>query len=163
MRQVPLAPANLRQAIVATGSIPLVLEGVRNIPGAPRGTYRDGGVIDYHIDLPQSDEGRLVLFPHFYNYIKPGWFDKALSWRKPARAHVDNTILISPSAEFVEKLPYGKIPDRKDFTNFEPAERERAWRTVVAACRELADDLEDVLENERLAERVQPLPDVRGA
>lgn len=163
LHQVPLARNNLKQAVVATGSIPLVLEGVRDIPGAPPGIYRDGGVIDYHIDLPQSDAGRLVLFPHFYDYLKPGWFDKALSWRRPKQAHVDNTILISPSREFVSRLPHAKIPDRKDFTNFAPAERERIWREVVAACRELSDDLEDVLQNDRLAERIQLIPSLRGA
>ena len=46
---------------------------------------------------------------------------------------------------------------RHDFVNYPPAERERAWRQAVAACRELADELEDVLENDRLAERLQPL------
>ena len=68
---------------------------------------------------------------------------------------MDRTILISPSPEFVARLPNGKIPDRSDFTTLAPKDRERAWRGAVAACRELADELEDVLVNGRLAERLQ--------
>ncbi|MEO1204030.1 MAG: patatin-like phospholipase family protein, partial [Pseudomonadota bacterium] len=72
------------------------------------------------------------------------------------QSSVDRTIVISPSPEFVSGLPNGKIPDRHDFEKFPPAERERAWREAVSACRALADDLEDVLDNGRMAERLKP-------
>ena len=157
MSQVELTEANLKDAIVATGSIPMVLSGVRDIAGAPRGIYRDGGVIDYHLDLPQSTTDRVTLYLHFIDRIVPGWFDKKLSWRKPDPANVDRTILISPSKEFVARLPYAKIPDRRDFVNFDPDERVRAWRTVVDMCDELADEFHDVLERDQLAARLEPL------
>lgn len=157
LHRIPLSEANLRDVILATGSIPLVLSGVRDIVGAPAGVYRDGGVIDYHLDFPHSGTDRLAMYLHFYNFIKPGWFDKRLPWRTARPASVDRTILICPSPEFVQRLPYAKIPDRRDFVNFPPAERERCWRRVVNACQELADELEDVLDNDRLAERIQPL------
>jgi hypothetical protein len=41
-RFVPLVADNLRQALLASGSIPMVMEGVRDLPGAGAGTYRDG-------------------------------------------------------------------------------------------------------------------------
>jgi hypothetical protein len=157
LSQVALTEANLEDAIVATGSIPMVLSGVRDIAGAPRGIYRDGGVIDYHLDLPQSAPNRLTLYLHFIDRIVPGWFDKKLSWRKPDPSHVDRTILVSPSREFVARLPYAKIPDRRDFLNFEPDERVRAWRTVVDMCDELADEFHEVLEKGQLAARLEPL------
>lgn len=157
MSHVELTEANLEDAIVATGSIPMVLAGVRDIAGAPPGVYRDGGVIDYHLDLPQSEPGRLTLYLHFIDRIVPGWFDKKLSWRKPDPANVDRTILVSPSREFVARLPYAKIPDRRDFVNFERAERVRAWRTVVDMCDELADEFHDVLDTGKLAARLEPL------
>ena len=78
LQRIALGPQNLEDAIVATGSIPLVLAGVRNIDGAKPGMYRDGGVIDYHHDLPHSAADRLTLYPHFYDRIVPGWFDKKL-------------------------------------------------------------------------------------
>lgn len=155
--QVQLSAANLADAILATGSIPMVLSGVRDIAGAPRGIYRDGGVIDYHLDLPLSAPDRLTLYLHFIDRIVPGWFDKRLAWRRPAATNVDRTILVSPSRAFVSRLPYGKIPDRRDFVNFEREERLRAWRTVVTMCDELADEFHEVLENDQLAARLEPL------
>ena len=157
LSRVELTEANLKDAIVATGSIPMVLSGVRDIVGAPRGIYRDGGVIDYHLDLPQSAPDRLTLYLHFIDRIVPGWFDKKLSWRKPHPSHVDRTILVSPSREFVSRLPHAKIPDRRDFLNFEPEERVRAWRAAVDMCDELADEFHEVLEKDQLAARLEPL------
>ncbi len=157
LHRIELGAANLEDAIMATGSIPLVIEGVPDIAGAPPGVYRDGGVIDYHLDFPHSHENELTLYLHFIDRIVPGWFDKRLTWRRPNPAHTERTILISPSAEFVATLPHSKIPDRKDFANFEPAERERIWRTVVKACEQLADELHEVLEKEQLGARLKPL------
>jgi hypothetical protein len=157
LQQVALSHRNLEDAIVATGSIPLVLSGVRNIDGAAPGVYRDGGLIDYHHDLPHSDAERLTLYPHFYSHIVPGWFDKKLGWRRPRPEHVDRTILISPSDEFVSRLPNRKIPDRTDFVNYAPAERIAAWEACTEACRELADDFNEILAKEQLAAYLQPL------
>lgn len=157
MQRVMLRRENLADAIVATGAIPLVLSGVRDIHGAMPGVYRDGGVIDYHLDFPQSEPGRLALYPHFIGRIIPGWFDKKLGWRRPAPVHVDRTILVSPSEEFVAGLPGGKIPDRTDFRAYRPKERIRIWRDVVLACERLADELHQVLENGDLEARLTPL------
>ncbi|MDJ0813567.1 MAG: patatin-like phospholipase family protein [Woeseiaceae bacterium] len=157
LQRVMMRKENLEDAIVATGSIPLVLSGVRDIHGALPGVYRDGGVIDYHLDLPHSEDGRLALYPHFFEHIVPGWFDKRLTWRKPAPAHVDRTILISPSAEFAASLPNRKIPDRTDFQTFVPSERMRLWRDVVGACERLAEELHEVLEKGELESRLTPL------
>ncbi len=157
LHRIELTEKNIVDAVLASGAIPLVLNGVRDIDGAPQGIYRDGGIIDYHLDLPLSDGDRLTLFPHFYSHITPGWFDKKLSWRKPASAHVDRTILICPSPEFVARLPNKKIPDRTDFTTMSPEVRRKVWRNVVAACEELAEELNDVLEKNQLPARLEPL------
>jgi len=157
MYHVPMTADNLGESILATSAIPLVIAGIRDIDGAPRGMYRDGGVIDYHLDFPHSHDDKLSLYLHFYNVMKPGWFDKRLSWRTADPVNTDRTLLISPSPSFVARLPNGKIPDRTDFTTMPPPERERAWRETVAACREMADELEEVLENDSMAERLQPI------
>ena len=157
LHQIKLNEENIVDAVAASGSVPLVFAGVENIKGAPEGIYRDGGVIDYHLDLPLSEPDRLTLYPHFFDRLIPGWFDKKLSWRKPDPLHTDRTILICPSAEFVSRLPNQKIPDRSDFAMLSQPERLRCWRDAVAACRELADDLADVLDNGKLAARLQPL------
>ncbi|MEX0975884.1 MAG: hypothetical protein WDZ50_02165 [Woeseia sp.] len=54
-------------------------------------------------------------------------------------------------------MPGGKIPDRSDFIRMTPSHRVAAWRTVIDACRALADDLNDVLDHDRLAARLEPL------
>ncbi len=157
LHRVRLTEENLIDAIIASGSIPLVLNGVRDIPGAPPGTYRDGGVIDYHLDLPLSEPDRFTLFPHFFGAMKPGWFDKRLSWRRMTPANVDRTILVCPSPDFIRSLPNAKVPDRTDFVTMSPADRIRTWRNVIDRCRHLADDLDDVIAHDRLAARLEPL------
>jgi hypothetical protein len=156
IQKIRIRESNIEDAIVATGSIPLVLSGVKDIEGADLGMYRDGGVIDYHLDIPHSEPDRLTLFPHFFDRIVPGWFDKKLPWRKPQLQNIDRTILVSPSAAFVEKLPRQKIPDRTDFTAYTPIERIRAWQDVVTECSALADELHEVIEKDQLAARLEP-------
>ncbi len=157
--RVPLTSRNLADAVVASGAIPTVLSGVRDIDGAPAGIYRDGGIIDYHLDLPLGEPDRLTLYPHFFDRLVPGWFDKRLAWRRPDPRHTARVLLVCPSAEFVARLPGGKIPDRGDFLRLSQAERVKRWRAVVDACRELADDFATVLDTGRLADRLEPLPE----
>jgi len=157
MERIRLSEQNLLDAVTASGSIPLVMNGVRDIHDAPAGTYRDGGILDYHLDLPTSDPDRLTLFPHFFDWLKPGWFDRRLPWRKHDPAHTDRTILVCPSREFVAGLPNGKVPDRTDFVNFSTEERMRLWQGAVSQCRALADEFNDVLDNGQLAARLQPM------
>ena len=157
MQRVVLNRDNLEDVIAATGSIPLVLTGVRGIAGALPGVYRDGGIIDYHLDLPQSAPDRLTLYPHFFDRIVPGWFDKKLAWRGPAASHIERTLLVCPSPEFIARLPNKKIPDRTDFHRYTPSERIRVWRRAVMECRALADEFNDVIETGKLESRLQPL------
>ena len=134
---VELRHDNLRQAVLASGTIPMVLKAVENIAGAGKGLYYDGGVTDYHFDLPFSDAG-LVLYPHFYPHLTPGWFDKALKWRKAKPAHLHNVVLLCPSDSWVKSLPYGKIPDRTDFKLPDDV-RIAYWQEVISRSHELAD------------------------
>lgn len=154
-RHLPLTRENLRAALLASGSIPLVLEGVR-IPGAPRGPYWDGGVIDYHLDLDFGAGEGLVLYPHFYSHIVPGWFDKPLRWRRADGRRFARTLLIAPSAAFVASLPGGKIPERGDFYAMPEDERMRRWQAVVDAGERLGDELRELVATGRIAGRVEP-------
>jgi hypothetical protein len=152
----PLTRANLEAALLASASIPLVMLGVR-VPGGPPAVYRDGGLLDYHVDLDFAPGDGLVLFPHFYAHIVPGWFDQRLPWRRAPRARLRRTLILAPSPEFVARLPHGKIPDRDDFYQRRDGERIVAWRHVVDLSRRLADELHDLLATGRVAERVEPL------
>ncbi|WP_304640085.1 patatin-like phospholipase family protein [Pseudomonas sp.] len=155
---VPLSPDNLRPALLASGSIPMVMEAVRDIPGAASGAYRDGGLLDYHLDLPYQAPG-VVLYPHFIDRVVPGWFDKTLPWRKGCPEQLKDVLLVAPSREYLAALPYGKLPDRKDFTRFlnDDESRERYWRKAMDASRRLGDEFIELVDGGRLAERLQPL------
>ena len=142
---VSLSEANLRDALLASGSIPLVLEAVSGIAGAPDGAYWDGGLIDYHLHLPYQRDPGLVLYPHFNDYIVPGWLDKSMPWRR-ARASannpaLDNVILVSPSPDFVRRLPNAKLPDRKDFRHYgqDHARRTRDWTRAIGESARMAE------------------------
>ncbi|RAJ98974.1 alpha/beta hydrolase [Aliidiomarina maris] len=137
--RVALSRDNFRQALLATGSIPLVLEGVRDIPGAPPGVYRDGGITDYHFDVDLSRQSGLVLYPHFHHQVVPGWFDKQLKWRRTTGKHWPNVVFMHPSQAFLDALPYGKIPDRNDFAKLDVASRQAYWKKAVELGYRMAD------------------------
>ncbi|MHC1743903.1 MAG: patatin-like phospholipase family protein [Syntrophobacteraceae bacterium] len=158
---IPLSPNNLKHALLASGSIPFTMCKVRNIPGAPEGTYRDGGVIDYHMDIPFLKNGDgVVLFPHYVDRIVPGWFDKSLPWRSPKPSNLDHVLLVAPSREFIARLPLKKIPDRNDFRRFKGHDEDRIayWKAVVEESRRLADLFWDLVQTNRIRERIEPLP-----
>lgn len=156
-RLVPLSERNLESAILASGSIPLVLEGVRDLDGAPAGVYRDGGITDYHFADRLSDDDRITFMPHFYPHAVPGWFDKPWKRRWKASDRLSHTVIVAPSEEFVARLPYGKIPDRHDFINLTRDERMRYWNTVLLESQSLADAFLDLLNKPSLSDGVKPL------
>jgi hypothetical protein len=160
LRRIPLTEQNLVPALLASGAVPLLMAGVRGIAGGPEGIYRDGGLIDYHLDIPfgiHPDE--IVLFPHYRERIVPGWFDKHLAWRRPRPEHMQNVVQIAPSSDFVAALPYGKIPDRQDFYNFKGRDGERIayWFAVVRQSRRLAEAFAELAAAGPLGDRVQLL------
>ena len=137
---VHLDRENLGEALVASASIPLVLEGVPDIPRAPAGVYWDGGIIDYHLHLPYHRTKGLVLYPHFVDRIVPGWLDKPMPWRRARGEWLENVILVAPSRDYLAKLPHGKLPDRSDFKRFGDAERVKHWRAAIAESERLGEE-----------------------
>jgi hypothetical protein len=156
-----LTPTNVEDALMASGSIPLVLSGVTAIEGAPPGMYRDGGIVDYHFDVPflAPQEG-LVIYPHFSHTVTPGWFDKILKYRKVNPRHYDNVVLLTPSRELVSQLPYGKISDRKDFQHLDAVTRLKYWNTVIHEGERIAQALAELVHNGRGMDSIQAFPAV---
>ena len=156
-RLVSLSAANFTDALLASGSIPLVLEAVTGIAGAPPGPYWDGGIIDYHLHLPYPRADGLVLYPHFADHVIPGWLDKSFRWRRARGAWLDNVVLVAPSPEFVATLPHGKLPDRGDFKRYglDHDARIRDWQRAIGESERLADAFARWVERPDPA-RVQP-------
>lgn len=138
---ITLNQHNLSAALSASGAIPLVMQGIKNIQNAPRGIYRDGGIIDYHFDINITPNNGLILYPHFDKQPKPGWFDKKLN-RSIDPKKYNNTVMLVPSQKFIESLPYQKIPDRQDFTTMSETQRIKYWQEVLQRTDELAEAFE---------------------
>jgi len=156
--EIALDPENFRPALLASGSIPVVMSGIRDIPGCPRGIYRDGGILDYHptVFLDAAESG-FILYPHFYPWIVPGWFDKALPARRAMGQVLDRTILVCPSKAFVQGLAYQRIPDRKDFIRFQgkDAQRFKAWDRAAHLSLELGAQFLDAVSTGRIRDMVK--------
>jgi hypothetical protein len=62
-----------------------------------------------------------------------------------------------PSAEFVASLPYGKIPDRKDFESMPAEQRIKYWQTVISQSDRLGEALKEMYENQQIVEHIKPI------
>lgn len=151
-----LDQSNFVPSLMASGSIPVVLEGVKNIPNAKPGMYRDGGIIDYHFDLAFK-HSELILYPHFYNKVTPGWFDKNLKTRQCHQSSYENVVMLTPSDEFVASLPYAKIPDRKDFENMDSGIRIKYWLEVIKSSERLAEDFVRLLQSGDICSKIKAI------
>ncbi len=157
--QIAFNAANLIPAVLASCSIPFVLDAVSHIPHAPAGAYWDGGITDYHLHLRYANrDNGIVLYPHFQRAVIPGWLDKHLPWRHRATSALDNVLLLTPNPEWVKTLPNRKLPDRSDFVRYGADQRGRvnAWKSACNASTQLADEFAHWLEKPDMA-RVYPL------
>ena len=156
-RSIALNETNFKSAVIASGAIPVAVAGVRDIFNAPDGLYRDGGLIDYHInqDYTTRDNG-LTLFFHHQQRIIPCWMDKRLKRRKPPDSFLDSVVMVYPSESFVAGLPGGRIPDRSDFTTYidDPATRIANWRRTVELSAPLGEEFLELIESGRLKDVV---------
>ena len=142
---VGLSEANVFHALMASGAIPYVFEGVYEIEGAGQGAFWDGGIIDYHFDLQRLPRDEVWLYPHFSNRTTVGWFDKFLPWRADQQVSVDQLIMICPTDEFIASLPFGKIPDRRDFGKIPESVRETYWHRCVDESQRVADEFHQLI------------------
>ena len=163
-RHLALTPGNFMDVLQASCAIPFVLKSVHNIEGAPSGAYWDGGITDYHLHLdwqtsasPAKQRG-LVLYPHFQKSVVPGWLDKSLKWRHKATSFLDNTVVLAPNPEWVQTLPNGKLPDRKDFSTYGQnlQSRVKVWQAAVSASEQMVEEFATWLRQPQMS-KVQDL------
>ncbi|MBO1254884.1 patatin-like phospholipase family protein [Alteromonas sp. 5E99-2] len=156
--QIKMGYNTVHQALLASGSIPMLMESVRDVVDAPDDFYRDGGIIDYHFDLGLAPARGLTLYPHFSTSPVAGWFDKGNPNRRPHAQNYDNVVMLVPSDEFVKSLPYGKIPDRKDFKSMADKERIHYWQKVISESERLGDYFLEQVSEQKILDVVKPLP-----
>jgi hypothetical protein len=148
-RHAALRGVNLASAVLASCSIPFWLRAVSGIPGAPPGAYWDGGITDYHLHLRYGAlQDGIVLYPHFQPTVVPGWLDKPWRARHRTTAALDNVVLLSPSAQWIERLPGRKLPDRSDFKTWGDNidGRQAVWRRALAESERLADEFAQLVD-----------------
>jgi hypothetical protein len=157
-RTLALTRDNLSEVMLASAAIPGVIEGIR-LDAVPGRLMRDGGLTDYHLDLPFAGHGDLVLYPHFTDRIVPGWFDKFLPWRHADPQRQADTIVVSPAPAYLAKLGLGRLPDRRDFRRFagRDAERQRLWRAAAAESQRLGDTFLQLVASGEIAAIAEPL------
>ncbi len=155
---VSISEINFKYAVMASGAIPLVVAGVHDIYGAPRGVYRDGGLIDYHLTHQfAASENEIVLFFHHQERIVPGWMDKDNLRRVPDAETLSNVLMVFPAQSFVEKLPGEKIPDRTDFITYmdDPQARIQNWRKAVELAAPLGEEFLELVESGKIKDIVE--------
>jgi len=159
-KYVRIDETNFKYAVMASGAIPLVVKGVHDIYGAPRGAYRDGGLIDYHLTQQfAAKENDIVLFFHHQERIIPGWLDKNRLRREPDAETLSNVLMIFPSQSFIEKLPDERIPDRSDFQTYidDPETRIKKWRRAVELAAPLGEEFLEIVSSGKLKDIVERL------
>jgi hypothetical protein len=157
---VQINEINFKYAVMASGAIPLVVAGVRDIYGAPRGVYRDGGLVDYHLTHQYAaKEDDIVLFFHHQERIIPGWLDKKIVRRVPDAETLSNVLMIFPTQSFVEKLPGERIPDRTDFLTYidDPETRIINWRKAVELAAPLGEEFLELVASGKIKNIVERL------
>jgi hypothetical protein len=160
--RVPLSEGNAVDALLASGTIPLLAEPVRDPAQAPAGHYWDGGLVDYHLALRWHRLDGLLLYPHFTPWLTPGWLDKSLPWRRRGpQAHaawLDDTLLVVPSPAWLARLPGARLPDRRDFHHWgtDHDGRIAAWRRAIAESAALRDEFAGFAERPDPS-RLEPL------
>ncbi|HEX5487078.1 MAG TPA: patatin-like phospholipase family protein [Limnobacter sp.] len=146
---------NLKPSLLASGSIPFVLDPVQKIPAddvdqSPwSGPFWDGGLTDYHLALPYHRLPGIVLYPHFSDSVIPGWLDKFLKLRKALPEWMSNVVLVCPSQKFIKRLPNNKIPDRSDFKRHgdNHDRRIQSWRAAISESYRMSLEFENWLKH----------------
>ena len=159
-RAIPLTPVNFKFALLATAAIPLVVSGIRDIYGAPTGVYRDGGLVDYHLNEHYAaGNGDVTLLFHHEEKIVPTWLDQNLKNRAPRDGVLDDLLMVYPSRSLIQKFPGGKVPDRDDFVTFvnDPRARVKIWESVVDASAPLGEIFVEAVESGRIRDLVQEI------
>jgi len=159
-RYIRLNEINFKYAVMASGAIPLVVAGIKDIYGAPSGIYRDGGLIDYHLthNYARTNEDIILFFNHQERII-PGWLDKKLSYRRPKEEILDNVVMIYPTETFIAGLPGGKIPERDDFAKFidNPSARIKNWWRAVELAQPLGEEFLELVESNKIKAVVEKI------
>ena len=68
-------------------------------------------------------------------------------------------MLLAPSAEYLQRLPHRKLPDRTDFKRYlgDDDGRERYWRKAMLESQRLGDEFLQLADKSAIVDRLAPL------
>jgi hypothetical protein len=159
-RGVALTAANIEKALLASGSVPFKAMPVTRIPGAPRGSYQDGGFLDYHINsslFPGRDD-RLQLLITQPGKILARWLDRFTPWRGLPAAGLDRLVVVQPSPEIIDRLPGRRLPSRKDWEEIpDRKERLEIWNRALETCLPLGEIFMNAVLSGAVGRMAEPL------
>lgn len=151
-----LTTHNALDVALASGSVPMYMQAVSRIAGAPEGAYLDGGFSDYHFNRVAPPSGITILFLHQERII-PSWLDKFTPWRALSAGARERLLLVYPSPSFVRSLPGGAVPTRDDFQRYvhEPQHRIERWWDAARQSDALGNRFVNDLQSGALAAQVR--------
>jgi len=159
-RALELSPENLEKVLLATASVPLKVTPPDSIPGAFRGTYQDGGVLDYHINsclFPCEDEGIILLITH-PGKIMARWMDRFTPWRRISRLRLERLVVVQPSSKLLDLLPGRRLPSRKDWEEMkDQKERLSLWKRAMEISMPLGEVFMEAVESGAVKNMVFPI------
>ncbi|MCF8054559.1 MAG: hypothetical protein K9K75_05000 [Deltaproteobacteria bacterium] len=148
-----MSEENFKHALLASAAVPLVVPPVKNIHGAAKGVYLDGGLTDYNIAQNYAaNENDITLFFHHQERIIPNWMDKRLTKRQPRPQDTDNLLLVYPSKGFVMGLPDRKVPDRDDLKKYASDNnlRKQKWREAARLSTRLGEEFMEAIDSGKI-------------
>ena len=66
---------------------------------------------------------------------------------------------MSPSQDYLQSLPLGRLPDRKDFTlkGLDQKQRIQMWNQCISESQRLGDEFLEIVEKQHFAQVIQDL------
>jgi hypothetical protein len=66
---------------------------------------------------------------------------------------------LSPSQDYLQSLPLGRLPDRKDFTlkGLDQKQRIQMWNQCISESQRLGDEFLEMVEKQQFAQVIQDL------
>ena len=108
--RVALDSSNAEDALLASGTIPLLASPVRDIAGAPPGNYWDGALVDYHLLLPYHATGTSAAAHRLLSALQR-LRDPGLARQAPAVASLAARPPVA--RRHVARRPVARLPGRR--------------------------------------------------
>ena len=152
---------NLREATLASGSIPIVMAAIQDIP-VRRADSIATAASPITISRTSSSAGAHLLSA-FLRQDRAGLVRQAAAWRRRADRLLDRTLFHRTVTGVRRDAAGRKVPDRDDSSRMKTAERQRRWNEALSACHRLGEESKTARRRPTRRERAGILTGTRSA